>query len=94
MSLIAVSRMADRGRILGGKTAKLGFHIPPFSSVHHLHLHVLVPPFTRMGKLQYPVRTGRDGGKTWSWFVTPEQAISILESGGTIGLGARKVRRS
>lgn len=26
---------------------RLGFHIPPFSSVHHIHLHVLSLPLAR-----------------------------------------------
>jgi len=73
---------------------KIGFHIPPFSSVHHLHLHVLVPPFTALGKVMYPVRGGVEGGKKWSWFVTPSQIISILEAGGRVGLGAHAGRKA
>lgn len=23
----------------------MGFHIPPFYSVHHLHMHTILPPF-------------------------------------------------
>lgn len=81
--------MKTRASQLAPAATKMGFHIPPFSSVHHLHLHVFTPPFTTLGKLQYPVRPGMEGGKKWSWFVTPEQAIAILEAGGRIGLGSR-----
>jgi hypothetical protein len=38
-----------------GIKPKMGFHIPPFSSVPHLHLHVLVPPWTSLGRLKYPI---------------------------------------
>jgi hypothetical protein len=38
------------------RPSKMGFHIPPFSSVHHLHLHVLVAPYNLRGKLKYPLR--------------------------------------
>ena len=30
-------------------SAVVGFHIPPFTSVPHLHMHVLVPPFRPLG---------------------------------------------
>jgi hypothetical protein len=68
---------------------KMGFHIPPFSSVHHLHLHVLVPPYNLRGKLKYPVshRT-RGEGKGWGWFVSVDQVLSILENGQKVGLGS------
>lgn len=79
--------MTARAHALRPEATKLGFHIPPFSSVHHLHLHVLVPPFTAFGKVQYPVREGVSGGKRWTWFVTPDQVISILENGGRVELG-------
>lgn len=87
--------MYARARVLRpAEDVKLGYHIPPFSSVHHLHLHVLVPPFTTMGKIQYPVRMGLDGGKKWTWFVTPSQVISILEGGGSISVRARPGRKA
>ncbi|KAL7423663.1 hypothetical protein Q5752_001245 [Cryptotrichosporon argae] len=85
-----LASMAQLGSSLA-PGAKQGFHIPPFSSVHHLHLHVLVPPYTLLGAVQYPVawRHGRGGGvgKGWSWFITPEQAVGMLERGQRIGVG-------
>jgi hypothetical protein len=102
-------------------TLKSGFHIPPFSSVPHLHLHVFVLPHTFIGRFKYPLseRTaaqanmrgssqgkpddrgevglgqlagqgraeGKGTGKGWSWFVSAEQTVEILEKGGTVGLG-------
>ncbi|OXC70871.1 hypothetical protein AYX13_00287 [Cryptococcus neoformans] len=65
---------------------KLGFHIPPFSSVPHIHLHAFSGPHTFIGKFKYPVTTYA-AGKGLGWFVTVEQARNTLERGGTIGLG-------
>ncbi|EIW72846.1 hypothetical protein TREMEDRAFT_24796 [Tremella mesenterica DSM 1558] len=67
---------------------KMGYHIPPFSSVHHLHLHVITPPFTLMGRMQYPIRRGVDGGKGWTWFVSSDQVETILQREGSIRLAA------
>ncbi|WVO19616.1 uncharacterized protein IAS62_000905 [Cryptococcus decagattii] len=67
-------------------TPKLGFHIPPFSSVPHIHLHAFSGPHTFIGKFKYPVTTYA-AGKGFGWFVTAEQAKSTLERGGTVGLG-------
>ncbi|WWC88129.1 uncharacterized protein L201_003033 [Kwoniella dendrophila CBS 6074] len=68
---------------------KMGFHIPPFSSVPHLHLHVFSGKHTFIGKFKYPISTStsKPGGKGTSWFVTVDQVENILQSGGTIGLG-------
>lgn len=31
----------------------MGFHIPPFYSIPHLHLHCIVPPYTSNGLKKY-----------------------------------------
>jgi hypothetical protein len=74
---------------------KMGFHIPPFSSVHHLHLHVLVPPYNFRGKFKYPARY-KSGGKEkgWSWFVAVDQVQTILERAQRIGLGGSSSKDS
>jgi hypothetical protein len=66
--------------------ARLGFHISPFHSVQHLHMHILDLPITRLTrKWSYPVVTGKNGcEKGFSWFVDVRQAIEILERGGRI----------
>ncbi|WWD05465.1 hypothetical protein V865_003542 [Kwoniella europaea PYCC6329] len=82
MRSLATSLVPDR------PPPKMGFHIPPFSSVPHLHLHVFSGPHTLIGRLKYPIaRRGRDIGKGWSWFVTIDQVEKILQDGGKVGLG-------
>jgi hypothetical protein len=67
---------------------KLGFHIPPFASVPHLHLHILSGRYTMLGRFKYPIakRAGK-AGKGWSWFVEVGQVVEILERGGKVGVG-------
>jgi hypothetical protein len=76
---------------------RLGFHIPPFSSVHHIHLHVLSHGWA---KVKYRSTTCRksvsvtpssleDGfgikhGKKWGWFVDVRDVKDILSAGKTI----------
>ena len=69
-------------------TIRFGFHIPPFNSVNHLHLHVHALPYlTNVLASKYPFRPGYNGySKGLSWFVEVRQAIQILERGNRVGL--------
>ena len=61
----------------------LGFHIPPYISVPHLHMHVQALPYRSfLRRLKYPVMHGRKGqDKGFSWFSDAEEAARILEKG-------------
>jgi hypothetical protein len=78
--------MRDLALELVPSARKMGFHISPASSVPHIHLHVFAGKPTLLGRIKYPV-WDRRGGKGWSWFVSWQQAVTILERGETIGLG-------
>ncbi|KAH7101013.1 HIT-like protein [Auriculariales sp. MPI-PUGE-AT-0066] len=70
---------------------RLGFHIPPYISVGHLHLHAHALPFKNAVRgWKYPVRVGngRTTSKGFSWFVEVDQAVAILERGGKVKIGS------
>ena len=46
MVTVGESLLAQRG--FGCSSAKMGFHVPPFTSVQHLHLHCLSLPLNNM----------------------------------------------
>ncbi|KAI9634509.1 HIT-like domain-containing protein [Dioszegia hungarica] len=77
-TLILSSDPSSPDPVSASARPKLGFHIPPFSSVPHLHLHVLVPPYTFLGKLKYPI-SHRSGGTSTNTF--PEDGKGIGKRG-------------
>lgn len=83
---IAVQQMNRLALVLAPSHTKAGYHIPPFSSVAHLHLHVFVPPFTKLGRVKYPV-SGTEQKKGLGWFVTGQQVEGALKRGERVTLG-------
>ncbi|KAI8593608.1 HIT-like domain-containing protein, partial [Geranomyces variabilis] len=79
-----VARMATLGRRLLAENGfpaaadqQLGFHVPPFTSVAHLHLHALGLPYKSwLRSKKYP----ESGGGSWGrWFVGVDKLISSLD---------------
>ncbi len=50
--------------------AVYGFHVPPFHSIDHLHLHCVTPPYRGWRALKYKPGT--------PWFVTVEELLDKL----------------
>jgi diadenosine tetraphosphate (Ap4A) HIT family hydrolase len=77
--MLAQGKMALRqecdtwGHVWDDENAPLfGFHVPPFLSVPHLHLHVLLPPFVNCFKAcKY----------TGLWFAHGDSLLAQLEQG-------------
>ncbi|XP_056284021.1 adenosine 5'-monophosphoramidase HINT3-like [Pseudoliparis swirei] len=80
-----VERMVEMGWSVLKKTkvsnlddVRMGFHVPPFSSVPHLHLHALAPAsdMTFKSQLRY--------GPLSHWFITVDKVLSQLKTRGKV----------
>ncbi|XP_074540716.1 adenosine 5'-monophosphoramidase HINT3-like [Halichoeres trimaculatus] len=57
---------------------RMGFHLPPFSSVPHLHLHVLAPASKMDGKSQLHY------GPLSHWFISVDKVLTQLKTRGRV----------
>lgn len=58
----------------------VGFHVPPFTSINHLHLHLIEKPFLSFWRYCLLSRWAKY--PPWSfakWFITIDQLVSKLE---------------
>ncbi|CAE6427729.1 unnamed protein product [Rhizoctonia solani] len=68
---------------------KFGFHIPPFNTVNHIHLHAQGLPYKsglREKKYRTSTSSRTDKTKGFSWYAELGQCIRILESGSRVGV--------
>ncbi|KAK7907832.1 hypothetical protein WMY93_016444 [Mugilogobius chulae] len=71
-------RMLQMNKVADLEDIRMGFHVPPFSSVPHLHLHVLAP-FSQMSH-----RSMLRYGPQSHWFITVDKVLSQLKRRGKV----------
>ncbi|KAF9984628.1 hypothetical protein BGZ75_003790 [Mortierella antarctica] len=80
MRLKAIDLLKERGH--DPEDTKLGFHVPPFNTVGHLHLHVLGGEFkSRFRKMKYEPKR--------MWYMDLAQLQADLEKKRRVQEGAR-----
>ncbi|ELU40070.1 scavenger mRNA decapping enzyme c-term binding domain-containing protein [Rhizoctonia solani AG-1 IA] len=68
---------------------RFGFHIPPFNTVNHIHLHAQGLPYKNgLREKKYRMSTSSRTGKAkgFSWYAELGQCVRILESGNKVGV--------
>ncbi|XP_040920364.1 histidine triad nucleotide-binding protein 3-like isoform X4 [Toxotes jaculatrix] len=68
----------ERNKVCDLDDIRMGFHLPPFSSVPHLHLHALAPA----SKMNFRSQL-RYGSQSY-WFITVDQVLSQLKTHGKV----------
>ena len=84
----AVGLAALQARVPGLTAAacRFVFHVPPFNSVDHLHLHCFVPPFVSFAR-------GAAYSPLFLWAATIEAVAGRLEEGAAASAAAAGVAR-
>ncbi|KAF9292479.1 hypothetical protein BGZ68_005162 [Mortierella alpina] len=82
MRLKAIDLLKERGHDPEDTNTRLGFHVPPFNTVGHLHLHVLGGEFkSRFRKMKYEPKR--------MWYMDLAQLQADLEKKRRVQEGAR-----
>ncbi|XP_058468582.1 adenosine 5'-monophosphoramidase HINT3-like [Solea solea] len=71
-------KMLEKNKVCDLDDVRLGFHLPPFSSVPHLHLHALAPAS------QMVFRSQLHYGLKSHWFITVDKVLSQLKTQGRV----------
>uniref|UniRef100_UPI0037E7804D adenosine 5'-monophosphoramidase HINT3-like n=1 Tax=Semicossyphus pulcher TaxID=241346 RepID=UPI0037E7804D len=71
-------RVLEQNKVSDLDDVRMGFHIPPFSSVPHLHLHTLAPASKMNFKSQLHY------GPKSHWFITVDKVLAQLKTHGRV----------